>query len=282
MGVVNVTPDSFSDGGQFASAGDAKAHAVRLLEGGADLIDIGGESTRPGTPVQAPGMKEVTRPTAVSAEEELRRVLPVIEGVLRKRPDAIVSVDTYKACVAEEAVKAGALVINDVSGLTWDPGMAATLSKMGCGVILMHTRGRPEEWRNLPREPKIYEIVERELQETADCALEAGIEQDRIVLDPGLGFGKSFESNYQLLARLNELQKLGFPLLAGASRKSFLGRTAGARSGVDLPPDQRLHPSIAAAVIAALKGAHIVRVHDVRPTVEALAIADAVMQQERQ
>lgn len=280
MGIANVTPDSFSDGGQFATPAEAIAHCLRMLEDGADLIDIGGESTRPGTSIDAqiPATKAV-RP--VSAEEELSRVLPVVEGVRKQRPDALLSIDTYKGSVAAAAVRASADIVNDVSGLGWDPEMAGTLAGLKCGVVLMHTRGRPDEWRALPGEPRIYEVVEAELRKIADRAVSSGIAQDRIVLDPGFGFGKSFGDNYPLLARFGELHELGYPLLAGASRKSFLGRTAGARFGADLPADRRLNASVSAAVIAAMQGAHIVRVHDVRATVEALAIVDAVIAEMR-
>jgi dihydropteroate synthase len=270
MGVLNVTPDSFSEGAQFHSPDDAVAAGLRMLADGADILDIGGESTRPGV--------RVGDNPSVSAEEELRRVLPVLERLKHQRPDAIISIDTYKSAVAKQVVSAGAEITNDVSGLTWDPQMTSTLASLSCGVVLMHTRGTPEDWRDLPPEPRIAELVHQQLQESSQRAITAHITHDRIVLDPGFGFGKRFESNYPLLAQFENLHTLGFPLLAGASRKSFLGRTAGARFGGELKPLERLHPSIAAAVIAALKGAHIIRAHDVRPTVEALSIVDAVLQ----
>lgn len=270
MGVLNVTPDSFSDGGLYRSADEAVAAGLKMLEDGADFIDVGGESTRPGVKVGA----EAT----VSAEEELGRVLPVVEGLKKAKPEILISVDTYKGAVARAAVAAGAVVVNDVSGLTWDHEMLPALAKLSCGVVLMHTRGTPEDWRALPAEPRISEVVEQELHASVQRATLGGVHRDRIVLDPGFGFGKRFESNYPLLAKLEDLHSMGFPLLVGLSRKSFLGRTAGERFGGELPPQERVYGSVAAAVIAAMKGAHLVRVHDVRPTVEALAIVDATLQ----
>jgi dihydropteroate synthase len=272
MGVVNVTPDSFSDGGQFASPEVAVEHGLRLIEEGADILDIGGESTRP-------GMHVGSDPT-VSVGEELRRILPVIEGLRRAKPEISISVDTYKAEVAHAAVAAGAEIVNDVSGLTWDPEMAKAVAALPCGAVLMHTRGKPEEWKDLAPEPRILQVVQQELHVAVQHAIAAGVQHDRIVLDPGFGFGKRFENNYPLLTKFEELHSMGFPLMVGLSRKSFLGRTAGARFKGDLAPLERLHPSIAAAVIAAMKGAHIVRAHDVRATVEAMAVVDAMMENE--
>ncbi|HEY1525146.1 MAG TPA: dihydropteroate synthase [Candidatus Angelobacter sp.] len=267
MGILNVTPDSFSDGGKFLARDHAVAHALKMLDDGADLLDIGGESTRPGTPVVESG---------IPAAEELRRILPVIEDVLRERPDAILSVDTYKAVVARAAVNAGCEIVNDVSALRWDESMAATVVELACGVILMHTRGRPEEWRNLPPSADIVKEVKSELRDYAQAALARGIAKDRIMLDVGIGFGKKFEQNYPLLAGLGQLHELSFPLLVGTSRKSFIGRTL-AINGKDAPSDQRLYGSLAAATASVLKGAHVVRVHDVKPAVEAVKIADEVL-----
>lgn len=269
MGVVNVTPDSFSDGGRFAEPHKAVEHGLRLLEEGADVLDVGGESTRPGA-------------TPLGVEEELRRVIPVIEGLRRERPEAVLSVDTYKAEVARRAVEAGADVVNDVSGLRWDPAMAEALGSLGCGAILMHTRGRPEEWRSLAAPDDVVSLVLDELRYSSEKALAAGVDHERIVLDPGFGFGKRYEENYPLLAQFDRLHSLGFPLLSGPSRKSFLGRTAGKRLGVgDLPPEQRLAGTLAAVTTSVLKGAHMVRVHDVREAVEAVAVADAVLRSAR-
>ena len=268
MGVVNVTPDSFSDGGQFPNAEAAVAHGLRLLDEGADLLDIGGESTRPGVRTGADA--------DVSPDQESARVLPVIAGLKQAKPDILISIDTYKAAVARQAVAAGATIVNDVSGLAWDPEMAHSIAEMKCGAILMHTRGTPRDWRDLPSEPRIVEVVQRELHERVQAAAAAGMHHDHIVLDPGFGFGKRAENNYPLLANFEELHSMGFPILVGLSRKSFLGKTGGARFGRDLEPTARVNVSLAAAVIAAMKGAHIVREHDVKPTVEALSIVDAV------
>jgi dihydropteroate synthase len=275
MGIVNVTPDSFSDGGKFLEPKPAIAHALQLLDEGADILDIGGESTRPGVPVAVgdPGAANVL----VSEEEELRRTIPVLQGILRARPDATISIDTYKSAVARAAIGAGAEIVNDVSAFQWDSQMARTCAELECGVVMMHTRGRPQDWRNLPREPDLVGMVEHDLANWVQVAFEHGVRRDRIVLDPGFGFGKTFEDNYPLLARFEQLQRLGFPLLAGASRKSFIGHTVGKRSGKDAPPDERLYGSLAAMVAAILHGAHIVRVHDVKPALEAAAVADEIL-----
>jgi dihydropteroate synthase len=267
MGILNVTPDSFSDGGKFLARDRAVAHALKMLDDGADLLDIGGESTRPGTPVVESG---------IPAAEELRRIMPVLEDVLRERPGAILSVDTYKAEVARAAVNAGCEIVNDVSALRWDGEMSAALVELACGVVLMHTRGRPQEWRDLPPSADIVAEVKADLRGYAQSALAHGIAKDQIMLDVGIGFGKKFEQNYPLLAGLEQLQDLGFPLLVGTSRKSFIGRTL-ALDGKDAPPDQRLHGSLAAMTASILNGAHMVRVHDVKPAVEAVKIADEVL-----
>jgi dihydropteroate synthase len=270
MGIVNVTPDSFSDGGEHLAADKAIAHAVKLLDEGADIIDVGGESTRPGARVGADN-------PAVSAEEELRRVLPVIAEVKKARPSAIISIDTYKATVGRAAIEAGVEIMNDVSGMQWDPAMKNTLANLSCGVVLMHTRGRPDEWRSLPTVPDIVMLTKKELRQRSEAAVATGIKRDRIVIDPGFGFGKRFEENYPLLRRLSEFQELRFPLLAGVSRKSFLGRAlATSEDGTkkDAPVEGRVFGSLAAEVLAALKGAHIIRTHDVKAAVEALRVAD--------
>jgi dihydropteroate synthase len=272
MGIVNVTPDSFSDGGLYIDAEKAVVRAEQLLDDGAAIIDVGGESTRPGAA------------EPVSEEEERRRVLPVIRDLKRRRPDAVVSVDTSKASVARAAVDLGAEVVNDVSGFRWDPKMAKTLAELKVGAVLMHTRGRPEEWRTLPPIGDPVLLVKRELRQWAETAALAGIKRDRLVLDPGFGFGKSFEENYPLLAHFAELQQMGFPLLAGVSRKSFIGRTL-ARAGKDKDKDknrdveaaQRLYGTLAAETALILKGAHIIRTHDVRFAVEAASVADAIV-----
>jgi dihydropteroate synthase len=297
MGILNVTPDSFSDGGQFMDRDQAVEHAGRLLDEGGDIIDIGGESTRPGahveagvtnpvdakkssgaSPKAAVNAAAVSMPAlAVSAEEELRRVLPVIVELKRKHPAAVLSVDTYKSAVARAAVGAGAEIVNDVSGFRWDAQMAKTVADLKCGAVLMHMRGRPEEWRRLPPPGDIVLLVKRELKEWAEKAVLAGVRRERIVLDPGFGFGKSFDENYPLMGRFSELQSAGFPLLAGTSRKSFIGRML-ARDGKDAPVEDRLYGTLAAQTALILKGAHIVRTHDVKAAVEAARVADAILQ----
>ena len=264
MGIVNVTPDSFSDGGRYLDPEKAAEHAIQLLDEGADIIDVGGESTRPAAKI------------AVSAEEELQRVLPVITALKKQRPQVVISVDTYKASVARAATTAGADIVNDVSGLRWDAQMASTIAEIRCGAVLMHTRGRPEEWRTLPPPGDIFLQVKRELREWAEAAVLAGVRRERIALDPGFGFGKNFEQNYPLLARFQDLQSLGFPLVAGTSRKSFLGRAL-AKDGRDAPVADRLYGNLAAQTALILKGAHIIRTHDVKGAVDAARVADAVL-----
>ncbi len=276
MGVVNVTPDSFSDGGDFLQPERAVQHALQMLDEGADILDIGGESTRPGARVAGDEASTKAKPI-VTEDEELRRVMPVLEGVLQARPAAVISMDTYKAGVARAGVGAGAEIVNDVSGFQWDPHMAKTCAELHCGVVLMHTRGQPQRWRELPHEPDITAMVDHDLSNRLLVALTSGVERTRIVLDPGFGFGKNFEDNYPLLAHFDRLHRLGFPLLAGTSRKSFVGRTVGKRTGKDAPPSERLYGSIAAMVASILGGAHIVRVHDVKAAVEAAAVADEVL-----
>ena len=223
MGIVNVTPDSFSDGGLYLDPEKAVARAEELIAEGASIIDVGGESTRPGVAVGSGSAARVRTP--VSEEEERKRVLPVIRELKRRRPETLVSVDTYKASVARAAVEAGAEVVNDISGFRWDPKMAKTLAELKVGAVLMHSRGRPEEWRSLPPIGDPVLLVKRELRQWAEAATLAGVKRDHLVLDPGFGFGKSFEENYPLLARFGDLQQAGFPLMAGVSRKSFIGRT---------------------------------------------------------
>jgi len=280
MGVINVTPDSFSDGGRYFEPAAAVAHALHLLDEGADILDIGGESTRPGAAVApASEIKEQSAPrrrTPVSLQEELRRVLPVIGEVKRVSPECIISVDTYKAEVARAASAAGAEIVNDVSAFRWDPAMAGTVAELGCGAVLMHMRGRPEEWRNLPAPDDVVALVGTELAEWAAAAVRAGVARQRIALDPGFGFGKNFEQNYPLLARLGELHQLGFPLVVGTSRKSFIGRAL-RRDGRDAPVEERAFGTLASETVAMLKGAHIIRTHDVKACVDAARIADALL-----
>jgi dihydropteroate synthase len=268
VGVLNTTPDSFSDGGAFATPAAAIEHALAMFEEGADIVDIGGESTRPG------------KHDPVGVREEIDRVVPVLEGVLRHRPHSILSVDTYKSETASEALRAGAEIVNDVSAFLWDHAMARVCVASGCGVVLMHTRGHPDEWRALPGlEPKqVIPHVKQALQQRLQGAQEAGIARESIVLDPGFGFGIILEQNYALLAGLEDLAGLGQPLLTGVSRKGFLGRTlAPLYGGVDAPVGRRGSASLAAVTATILAGAHLVRVHDVRESREAAAIADAIL-----
>jgi dihydropteroate synthase len=272
MGVLNVTPDSFSDGGAFLHPGAAVEHSLAMLDEGADLIDIGGESTRPGADPLTP-------------QQEQDRVLPVFEALLRERPASVLSIDTYQAVTARAAVAAGAEIVNDVSGFAWDPDMPQACAHLCCGVILMHTRGRPSDWRRQPPLPQdeVVPLVRAGLAHSLGQALAAGLDRNRIVLDPGFGFGKIGDNNYPLLARLDELLALGQPLLAGVSRKSFLARTLAQATGqaapkaADIPIAARANVTLAATTAAILAGASIVRVHDVRPALEAARIADAII-----
>jgi dihydropteroate synthase len=271
MGVLNVTPDSFSDGGKFLDKERAVEHALQLLQDGADIIDIGGESTRPGA--KTSDAKEEIKVGAVAEQEELDRVIPVITLLKQLEPKALISIDTYKANVARAAIEAGVEIINDISGFLWDPKMRKTLAELKCGAILMHMRGHPDEWRNLPPAQDIVTLVKRELAERVDAAMMAGIRRERIMLDPGFGFGKNFQENYPLLKRFEEFHQLRYPLLVGISRKSFIGRAL-ARDGKDAAINERIHGTIAAETVAILKGAHIIRTHDVRVCADAVRIAD--------
>lgn len=257
MGILNTTPDSFSDGGSYNTPAEAIERALEMFDEGADIVDIGGESTRPG------------KREPVNAHEEISRVLPVIEGVLRHHPGCILSIDTWKSATARAALEAGAEIVNDVSGFLWDNTLAHLCARAQCGVVLMHTRGRPEEWRAQPPMEAVVPKVAQELEHRVQIAVDAGIDREHLVLDPGFGFGKAFEQNYVLLAGMQELAALNRPIVAGVSRKSFLAR--------DLAPLDRVNASIAAATAAILLGAHMVRVHDVRPTREAADVADAVL-----
>jgi len=261
MGVVNVTPDSFSDGGLYLDPERAVEHALKLVEDGADILDIGGESTRPGTKA------------VVNEGVELERVIPVIRGIKSKRPATTLSIDTYKAAVARAAFEAGAEIVNDVSAFRWDAKMAKTVAELKCGAILMHMRGKPEEWRNLPPIGDIVTLVKRELREWTDTATLAGVKRERMMIDPGFGFGKNFEENYPLLRRLEEFHQLRYPLAVGVSRKSFVGRMVG-HGGVDAKVEDRQFGTVAAETAAIMKGAQIIRTHDVRASFDAARVAD--------
>ena len=259
MGVLNVTPDSFSDGGEFFSLDRAVAHAERMIVEGADIIDIGGESTRPGS-------------AFVSEEEELRRVIPVIERLAAKSPVPI-SIDTTKSSVARAAIAAGAEIINDISGLRFEPLIADEAAKAKAGLVLMHSRGTPKNMQQLPPADDIMSEVISGLQEGALVAEERGVARESIAIDPGIGFGKTREQNLELIAKLDQLV-IAFaevPILIGTSRKSFIGKLLN-----DAPADGRLHGTIASIVASVLKGADIVRVHDVKAAVEAVRITDAI------
>lgn len=274
MGVINITPDSFSDGGDFLAPDAAVAHALQLIEEGTDILDLGAESTRPGS--QAGNATNAK----VSADEEQQRLLPVVEGIRKARPDVVISVDTYKSATARTALAAGADIINDVSGFRWDKTMPAVCADSACGIVLMHTRGRPDEWRAQAKLPahELIGLIKTGLSESLAIAHQFGIAAESVVLDPGYGFGKKFDENYTILARQCELLTLGRPLLAGLSRKSFLGHTLRSLYGGEHAPiEAREIASIAASVTAILNGASIIRTHSVRPAVEAVRIADAIL-----
>lgn len=260
MGVVNVTPDSFSDGGRFLEADAAVEHGLVLVRQGADALDIGGESSRPGARV-------------VPAQEELDRVLPVIEGI-RKASDVALSVDTCKSEVAEAAVHAGAEIINDISSLRFDARMAEVVSLSQAGVVLMHMRGNPQTMQQLPPSKDILKDVDTEFVLAVRRAEAAGIARDRIILDPGIGFGKTPEDNLRILHRLNRFQCLGFPLMVGTSRKSFIGHV------LETPVEDRIPGTIASTVAAVINGAHLVRVHDVFEVQQAVRLTDAILNEE--
>ena len=259
MGILNVTPDSFSDGGEFFGVEAAVVQAETMLDEGARIVEVGGESTRPGS-------------EPVSEEEELSRVLPVVRGIVEARPRTIVSIDTYRASTAEAALDAGAHLVNDITALS-DPRMVGLVAERGCPIILMHMLGEPKTMQKDP----LYEDVVREVRDflakRAERAARAGVAHGDIILDPGIGFGKTYAHNLALLNRLDALVELGFPVLVGASRKSFLGKIVGSDSSKD-----RLFGTVATSVLAYERGATLFRVHDVRANKEALAVAAAVDQ----
>ena len=262
MGVLNVTPDSFSDGGRFLDPQRAIQHALEMEQAGADLLDIGGESTRPGS-------------SGTPAETELGRILPVLEG-LRGRLKIPIAIDTRKAQVAEAAVSAGAEIINDVSGLRSDPRIAEVAHRRDVPLILMHMRGEPQTMQEKPFARDVMKDVSQGLRKSIALARRAGIAKSQIIIDPGIGFGKSFEQNYELLRKLPELAKLGYPLLVGTSRKGFLGATL-AREGKPAPAEDRLWATAATVTASILGGAHIVRIHDVKELAQAVRAADCIL-----
>jgi len=256
MGILNVTPDSFSDGGAHATAGAAVAHGLRLLDEGADILDVGGESTRPGA-------------AAVPATEEQARVLPVIRELCRQRPDVLISIDTSKADVAEQALAAGACIVNDVTALTSDPAMLDGVRRAGAGVVLMHMQGTPRTMQAAPHYADVVGEVAAYLRARVAACEAAGLDRAQVVVDPGIGFGKTLEHNLALVRAAAGLTP-EFPVLIGASRKSFLGKLTGREIG------DRVAASVAVAIHGALHGVAILRVHDVKETVDALRVTAAL------
>src|SRR5215510_2901090 len=264
MGILNVTPDSFSDGGQFLTLDTALSHAEQMIAEGADIIDVGGESTRPGG-------------EPVSVEEEIARVVPVIEA-LASRTDVPISVDTTKSEVARAALDAGAAFVNDISALRFDFYVADVAARAGAGLVLMHSRGTPATMHRLPPVADIMEEVTHSLRASVNMAERRGVKRESIVIDPGIGFGKSQEQNLELIAKLDQLIAAfpDYPVLIGTSRKSFIGRILADESGTPAPAEDRLHGTMATITAAILHGAHIVRVHDVKATVETIRVAESI------
>jgi len=264
MGILNVTPDSFSDGGQFSSVDDAVAYAEKMISEGADIIDVGGESTRPGG-------------EPITPEAEIERVVPVIEALAR-RFETPISVDTTKSEVARAALDAGAAIVNDISALRFDFYVADAVARAGAGLVLMHSRGTPATMHRLPPVADIMEEVVSSLRASIHMAERRGVKRESIVIDPGIGFGKSQEQNIELLARLDELIAAfpDYPLLIGTSRKSFIGKILADDSGAPAPASERLYGSLATITAAVLKGAHIVRVHDVKPTLDTIRVSESI------
>lgn len=260
MGVINVTPDSFSDGGLFLSLDSARRHAETMIEQGADILDIGGESTRP-----------FAEP--VGAEEEIKRVIPLIKAI-RKVTDHPISIDTTKACVAEAALEQGADIINDISAMRFDPEMGRLALLYNAKVILMHMKGTPKDMQINPHYNNVIGEVRSFLEERLSWAVTYGIPRENIMIDPGIGFGKGFNDNLSLINRLNEFTTLSAPIVIGLSRKAFLGTITGIKA-----PDERDIPTMAAAVVAVMRGAHIVRVHNVKMARQVLSVADAIVRE---
>ncbi|NOZ73803.1 MAG: dihydropteroate synthase [FCB group bacterium] len=256
MGILNVTPDSFSDGGQYLNPDAAIEHGLQMEKDGAHILDIGGESTRPGA-------------MPVAVEAEIQRVIPVIKG-LREKSSIPISVDTYKSEVAQAALEAGASMINDISGLNFDPRIVDIAAQFDCPVVVMHIAGTPQTMQNNPVYTDVVTDIVAFFEIQVERLIRKGLKDENIIVDPGIGFGKRVEDNFVLLNRLSEFQELGFPVLVGPSRKSFIGVT------LDLPVDQRLEGTLAAVSVAIIKGARVVRVHDVRETVRTVKIVDQI------
>ncbi len=257
MGILNVTPDSFSDSGLYLDKAQAIKRAVRMVEEGADIIDIGGESTRPGS-----------EPLAI--EEELRRTIPVIEA-LSKEIDIPLSVDTYKSGVARRALDAGASMVNDISGLRFDPGMPKVVSEYRVPVVIMHIKGTPKDMQKNPVYQALMPEVMDTLREGIRSAMDSGVSEDKIIVDPGIGFGKTSEHNLEIIHKLRELTFLEKPVLIGPSRKAFIGKVLG-----DVPPGERLEGTAAAVAVSIMNGANIIRVHDVKEMAKVAKVADAI------
>jgi dihydropteroate synthase len=257
MGILNVTPDSFSDGGNFFKTEEAVRQGLKLAEEGADIIDVGGESTRPGS-------------EPVTVEEELRRVIPVIEE-LAKRTDVPISIDTYKSKVAKEALDSGARMVNDISALRFDPEMKNVVAYYKIPVALMHIKGTPKNMQDNPFYENVVEEIKDYLEESMRIANDAGIEEEKILIDPGIGFGKTLEDNLKILKNLKKFTELGKPLLIGVSRKSFIGKI------LDLAVEERLEGSLAVLAVSIMNGANILRVHDVKESKRVARLVDAVL-----
>ncbi|AHY47254.1 DHPS: dihydropteroate synthase [Rubrobacter radiotolerans] len=258
LGILNTTPDSFSDGGFYLDRDRAVAHALDMLDAGAEVVDVGGESTRPGSAPVAP-------------EEEVRRVVPVIRDLLAERPGTLVSIDTYRAATARAALEAGAAMVNDVSAGTMDAGMLPLVAEAGCPVVLMHMKGEPKTMQLDPRYKDVVREVREFLLQRVRAAERAGVAPENVVLDPGIGFGKTLVHNLTLLRDLEEISALGFPVILGTSRKSFIGRLSGVEEA-----SGRVFGTVATSVMAYERGARLFRVHDVRENREALAVAAAL------
>jgi len=270
MGILNVTPDSFSDGGQFVTVDTALAQAEKMVAEGADIIDVGGESTRPGG-------------EPISFEQEIDRTVPVIEA-LAKRTDVPISIDTTKSEVARAALDAGAAIVNDISALRFDFYVADAVARAGAGLVLMHSRGTPATMHRLPPVADIMHEVTHSLRASINMAERRGVKSESIVIDPGIGFGKTQQQNLELIARLDQLIAVfdDYPLLIGTSRKSFIGRILADQSGAPARAEDRVQGTMATVTAAILKGAHIVRVHDVKATMETIRVAESIRDNQQQ
>ena len=257
MGILNMTPDSFSDGGQFKSHNKAIDHALKMVEEGANIIDIGGESTRPGA-------------EAVELEEELSRTIPIIEAI-RLKSNCLISIDTYKSKVAKTALAAGADMVNDISGLTFDHNMASLVAERNVPVIIMHIKGKPGDMQKNPNYDNLIKEIKSFFEVQIAIAKKAGIDSGNIILDPGIGFGKRLEDNFEIIRELGQISTMGYPVLLGPSRKSFIGFT------LDLPIDERIEGTLASITAGVINGARIVRVHDIRATRRTLTITEKIM-----